>query len=439
MVALPAEFIELSGCYLYDSRYPAKSERLVSLLEKNARILASLENEWSDLGALRQINFSVRFNDYSEMDPQAVPVDEQVARFVELAKDEGCDCSIANTEFGDAIICVSKILRPNAENITSLQEKLTSFVNEYPRGYLDGWHYPPKKSVVFWPKSASNKQAVLARAEVLFGGELVCDPLSSGFAHSESKFGRVARDPASAISLFGRSSSKSSNLANGPGGTFRLIPSEFLRRAASRPPREPEPTVSAFSQWIYSLYSNDFGTDEDRIEGKEAEQEICNRRGEAVNCNDRNFLRERGSPWTLIHNGLHLKRNHSTCYFDLPHLRVRGVPLRASPDLIYSNRSTSEAIIVEIKYSRRAIPKNLWPNIWAQLWCYSQIETVAHAKKLIVVGEIWGEMFSRGYGRGRNRVDGQRLVCLRASVRRDPRAAPYDRFFRSLFQIYSGS
>ena len=120
-------------------------------------------------------------------------------------------------------------------------------------------------------------------------------------------------------------------------------------------------------------------------------------------------------------------------------MRVNGKALRASPDLIYSNNSSSEAIIVEIKYTRMTIPKNLWPNVWAQLWCYAQIDRVAHLQRLTVVGEVWGEMFSRGYGRGRNRVDGKKLICLRASVRRDPRALPYDRFFRQLFQIYSGA
>ena len=221
--------------------------------------------------------------------------------------------------------------------------------------------------------------------------------------------------------------------------TFKLVPSEFLRRAAARVPQKPEPTVSGFSQWIYSLYSNNFGNDEDRADGKEAEGEIWRRRREALSCTDSNFLRTTHSPWKLIYNGLHLDGSSSADFLELPNLRVNGKALRGSPDLMYFNYATSEAIVVEIKYTRLAIPQNLWPNVWAQLWCYAQIDTVASAKKLTVVGEVWGEMFSPGYGRGGHRVDGKKLFCLRASVRRDPRAVPYDRFFRQLFQMYAGT
>lgn len=410
----------------------------MSLIETNARIIADLEKEWSELGPLRQINFAVRFNDDSEIDEQAEPLEKQVARFIAYAEGEGCECSVVTDQYGDSTICVSKMMMPTAEGITALQEKLTEYTANHFRAYVDGWHYPPKKSVVFWPRaSASDEQAALARAKVLFGGELVSDPLKSKNPFPESEYGRVARDPANACN-FGFFGKAANNSVKEDHSNFRLIPSEFLRRAASKPPHEAESTVSAFSQWVYSLYSNNFGNDEDRNGGKEAEQDIWERRGEAFNCNSEDFLRKHTLPWVLVHNGLHLNQRDNPRYFELPDLRVRGKPLRASPDLIYRNKDASEIVIVEVKYTRLAIPKNLWPNVWAQLWCYAQIETVTRAKKLTVVGEVWGEMFSRGYGRGRNRVDGQRLVCLRASVRRDPRAHAYDRFFRNLFEIYSG-
>ncbi len=405
------------------------------LVEENARILAGIEQEWSGLGPLRKINFAIRFNDYSDQDPGAVPVDEQVARFLAFAKEEGCECVVSRDQYGDASVCASKTMAPTAENVTLLQERLKSFTDQFPSAYIDGWHYPPKKTVVFWPeRSESDIRLAQARAEILFDGKLVNDPLQTNNTHQESEFGRVARDPANAAGLFAAFGHKTDKRSE---DTFRLVPSAFLRRAASRPPHNPEPTVSGFSQWIYSLYSNDFGNDEDRADGKEAEEEIWRRRGEAFNCTNGRFLRNTNSPWTLLHNGLHLGQNSGADFFELPHLRVNGKALRASPDLMYGNSATSEAIIVEIKYTRMAIPRNLWPNVWAQLWCYSQIDIVACARKLTVVGEIWGEMYSRGYGRGRNRVDGKKLICLRASVRRDPRALPYDQFFRKLFQIYA--
>lgn len=408
----------------------------MSLVEENARILAGIEREWSGLGPLRQINFALRFNDYSEEDPEAVSVDDQVSRFLTFAKEEGCECVVSRDHYGEASVCVSKTMAPSAENVTLLQERLKSFTDEFPRAYVDGWHYPPKNTVVFWPKKGSGSDIRLAqaRAQILFDGRLVNDPLRTNITHQESEFGRVARDPAKAARLFTAFRHKTEERSD---DTFKLVPSEFLRRAASRPPQNPEPTASGFSQWVYSLYSNDFGNDDDRADGREAEEEIWRRRGEALNCTDSRFLLTTNSPWALIHNGLHVDQRIGANFFELPHLKVGGKALRASPDLVYGNRATSEAIIVEIKYTRMDIPRNLWPNVWAQLWCYAQIDTFARARKLTVVGEVWGEMFSSGYGRGRNRVDGKKLICLRASVRRDPRALPYDRFFRQLFQIYA--
>lgn len=111
---------------------------------------------------------------------------------------------------------------------------------------------------------------------------------------------------------------------------------------------------------------------------------------------------------------------------------------RASPDLMYSSHDASELLIVETKFSRQPIPRNLWPNVWAQLWCYAQLETASQAKRLTVIGEVWGEAWSSGYGRGRNRVEGSKVLFLRALVRRNPRTPAYDRFFRRLFEIYAG-
>ena len=209
--------------------------------------------------------------------------------------------------------------------------------------------------------------------------------------------------------------------------TFDLIPSEFLLRAKSRPPRSPQPTASAFSQWVYSLYSKASGSKEDRDTGRAAEKGVWERRESASGCIDNAFLRRTSSDWSLVHNGLQVDDAERSDYFSIKSLLVNNEPLRASPDLVYTNSSTSEALIVEVKYSRLLITRNLWPNIWAQLWCYSQIEIVTNAQKATVVGEVWGELEAGG-----------NALCLRASVRRNPRAPAYDHFFRRLFQIYCG-
>lgn len=390
----------------------------MSLLEQNAQKLAELEEDWSDLGPLRWIMFHARFSENVDRREGCLPAQEAAEGLAALAQEEGCETSCYGDQYGDWSVVASKKMEPTAANVTVLEELLKSFVDEE-CGYFDGWGYPPKKNIHFWPDSRSNISAIRDRAEVLFGSELVLDP-----------FMPTGRG------IFSEPIPES-------WGQFSLVPSDFLRRAQSMPPEDPQPTASAFSQWIYSLYAHAYGSDEDRIQGKDVEGDIlavrlAERRRATLSCIDNGFLRSTHSPWILMHNGLHIDQDSRPDYFRLPQLRVKDEPLRVSPDLLYINKRDSKAVIIEIKHSRLPIPKNLWPNVWAQLWCYSHIDAAASANDVTVIGEVWGDKWSRGYGRGHRRVDGQRLLCLRASVRRNPRAPAYDRFFRRLFQIYGG-
>lgn len=244
------------------------------------------------------------------------------------------------------------------------------------------------------------------RAEVLFGETLCFDPVSKG---KYDGFGK----------------------GNSLAPPFRLVPSEFLRPARARRPSSPEPTASKFAQWLYSLYSNNYGSQQDQERGEAAEEYILAARRKAYSSVDNRWIKGKFSDWKLMHNGMHNTREGLPNYFSVGDLMVSGEPLRILPDLIYENRHTGEMLIVEIKHSHMEIPNNLWPNIWGQLRCYAQLEQARRAEKVTVVGEIWGDAWTRGR-------DQMRLVCLRASVRRDPRSPPYDRFFRALFDIYRG-
>lgn len=93
--------------------------------------------------------------------------------------------------------------------------------------------------------------------------------------------------------------------------------------------------------------------------------------------------------WTLIHNGVERPDDRPIDDLTVDHLRVGGAPLRVSPDLMCQNRSLSKLLIVEIKQRRKFVPSNLWPNMWAQLWCYSQIDVARQAESVCVVGEVW--------------------------------------------------
>lgn len=214
---------------------------------------------------------------------------------------------------------------------------------------------------------------------------------------------------------------------------FRIVPSAFIRHARKMRPEKPEATVSAFASWLYSLYSNAYGDEEDRERGKALEPAIFEHRKMAQSSVNDKYLRSIGSEWRLIHNGLHLPGQDGVAWFSIDHLRVNGEALRASPDLLYRHPRLNEVMIVEIKHSFMEIPSNLWPNIWGQLWCYSQLDIARSANRVTVVGEVWGQENTLGW-------DGASIhvLHLRASERRDPRVPAYDRFFRALFEIYSG-
>lgn len=219
---------------------------------------------------------------------------------------------------------------------------------------------------------------------------------------------------------------------------FKLMPSEFLKRARAMAPQDSEPTASAFASWVYSLYGVPGTNEEDLQRGIEGEK-LLSRFGEDSRFDSRqgwigatpSRLASRGDGWRLVHQGLHLTEKPLTC-FEVDTLRVNGTPMRMSPDLVYRNQRTGEVRIIEIKLSRLPLPINLWPNVWAQLWCYSHIPLALNAPEVVVAGEVWGDWMSR------INHDLVRFMGLRSVVRRDPKSPSYDRFFRELFKIYGG-
>lgn len=222
---------------------------------------------------------------------------------------------------------------------------------------------------------------------------------------------------------------------------FNLIPSQFLQLAASKVPECPYPTASQFSDWVYSIYGSGTGSEKDRDAGKVAEEEIFSCRKWLAPASA-TLTTQKYSEWALIHNGLHLATG-SGRPFEVPDLKVRGQPLKVCPDLLYQNRTTGEVVIVEIKFSRMNVPSNLWPNVWAQLWCYAQIPVVRDAPRAAVIGEVWRdageweESACSGFF-GREWSKKVTSIGLIASVRRDPRNPAFDTFFRKLFNIYRG-
>lgn len=223
---------------------------------------------------------------------------------------------------------------------------------------------------------------------------------------------------------------------------FSIRPKAFFAMATANRPMHPVARVSAFAEWIHSLYAAP-STAETLKRGRQAERKIFRKRAEMLRSET--LWTNASEDWELEHNGLHIDAANcqKIMYSEIPKLRVGGVPLRANPDLIYRNCATSEVIVVELKFTRRPIPNNLWPDIWAQLWAYSKIPNIASAPAIWVVGEIWGERWQWEERRHCSyqlmapapRFEG---IYLRALARRDPTKPSFDAFFQRLFDIYAG-
>lgn len=391
------------------------------LIERNAIRLSHLEREWAALGPLRPITFKVRLDDEDEARSFAAELEEKGFDVFYLF--------FQGVEGQENGISATLDMEPTTEVVTQWEEWLMKKASAWPPtddnpdgAIFEGWQYPARHTPTFALEETRQKRLsareqrqhsywnhllnARERTQILFGKTLAHDPVSNGKYSITNK----------------ETSFKS---------TFRLVPSEFLRKARDLRPESPEPTASSFAQWIYSLYADADGNSRDREEGIAAEEHILGARRRAYTSTDGKVIRSEFPDWKLIHNGLHMGQRNAPEYYRVSDLTVGGVPVRASPDLIYKNQNLQEVIIVEIKHSRMEIPNNLWPNIWGQLWCYSQLEQVRNASRITVVGEVWGDAWTRSR-------DEERVVCLRASVRRNPRAAQYDRFFRALFDIYRG-
>lgn len=229
---------------------------------------------------------------------------------------------------------------------------------------------------------------------------------------------------------------------NIPQERFEIDPVKFLAIARSRRPRHPVATASCFAAWVHSLYAP-LKEKNDLEEGARAERFIYEAR--RAYMNSERVWRSTTGDWLVEFVGLAL--DETDCpnipgidYYEIPNLKVLGQPVRAKPDLVYRDAATGNVLIIEIKFSCEKIPLNLWPDIWAQLWVYSKIPLYSTAPSVTTIGEIWGDdrlLSNRYFGFYESWRVERKGVFLRALVRRDPRAAPFDRFFQKLFDIYA--
>lgn len=176
-------------------------------------------------------------------------------------------------------------------------------------------------------------------------------------------------------------------------GARRFDCERLIERATKRLPSGNRNTVTGFTDWIYGLYGIQRKT-QAMMKGIAAEALIHGAR----------IPKLENSGWDLIHCGLALPNEPVSKLprkdFFVSSLAVDGQPLRASPDYVFRERSTTQhstargterIVIVEIKNTAVPVPVDLWPNVRAQLWAYSKIDDFIHASQVILVGEIWGK------------------------------------------------
>ena len=339
----------------------------ISLIERNAIKLDDLEREWAVLGPLRQISFMVKFRNEDEARSFSAGLPEMgfEVSFVHHPSDGWCWATRA-----------ARMMEPTATTVTHWEKwfiaralafcpENTDHSDESYLPYFVGWSYPDKVMPTFSLQgNVWNRTAAEERSKLLFGATLSIDKVSKSKYWGFSDMNHLAPP-------------------------FRIVASEFLRKARDRRPADPEPTVSKFAQWLYSLYADAVGSTKDQEEGKAAEEYILAERRKAYTSTDAEIMHKMFPEWRLIHNGLDVADESISRFFTINDLRVGREPLRALPDLMYRNSRSGEIIIVEIKHSRMIIPNNLWPNIWGQLWCYSQLEQVRKAPK-VTVGSVPG-------------------------------------------------
>lgn len=203
---------------------------------------------------------------------------------------------------------------------------------------------------------------------------------------------------------------------------FHLQAKEIISLAQKHPPKIRKATVSSFSDWIYSLYTK--APDPVILDsGKKMERHIFSARHRLFR--EKSFRYSAPTGYDLFHSDLRDPLMQGGTHFEIPSLRVDGVTVNASPDLIYINRNDKRSAIIEVKYSNKPIPLNLWPNVWAQLWAYSKIPIIDRSPSVIVAAEVWG--------------GDERMLHLRRTVKKNPRDKRFDDFFTELFKIYASS
>lgn len=196
---------------------------------------------------------------------------------------------------------------------------------------------------------------------------------------------------------------------------------KLLHECRKRRPRRRTSTVTSFTNWLFEVMHPHLD------EAARAQAMAAGAAGHAqiASSYKLQFPPRRSPPgWQLRF----VDYSDGTAQrFTISRLLVNGQPLTGTPDAVLQSNSTGTILIIERKTTTSPnIPAEGWPNLKAQLWCYSWIDEFASAPDTLLAGEIW-----------------QRTPVSFGLSRRHPQwrrsDSKFDRECRELFEAWGGT
>lgn len=177
----------------------------------------------------------------------------------------------------------------------------------------------------------------------------------------------------------------------------------LLSRAKTHPPEVLRASASGFSSWVYKL-SHDPTRQiiKEPKHDRKSQSSPFTLRDIPIVANYLASVRndeQLSNGWGLIYAD---PGNDASENFLASELVVGDEPLRCRPDGVLRHETTGEILIIERKIAgviseyRGPMPKDSWPNIKAQLWCYSWINEWANAPKITLMAEVWRRNYTTG-------------------------------------------
>ena len=156
-------------------------------------------------------------------------------------------------------------------------------------------------------------------------------------------------------------------------------------------PENPIPNASNFANWVFknsSYYREPVNSEQKKREYERIKQGVIDHRSIDLFFQHKwtidNLERADRSEWELISADKYNYR--SSC------LTINNKPMCCRPDVVLKNKISKSILIIERKTTsvpQDHVPENGWPNIQAQLWCYSWIDEWYQVPDITLVAQIW--------------------------------------------------